>query len=176
MWCFFSNLFILFLVHRVFIAAFSSWGLQLDCNCSAWVSHCGSFSCEWLILFSCPGAQALGVWALVVVALGLNSYDTCASLLFGLESSEPGIQLMFPTLAGTFPSTLPPGKSLPVKILSVRLELLILCHLCGWQYWLQELETSQQENLVLVSRCLEGRREKIRTFIPWKSNLQDCLS
>ena len=44
------------------------WGLSLvavGLCCGVQVSHCGGFSCE---------AQALGTWASIVVAPGLNSY------------------------------------------------------------------------------------------------------
>ena len=51
--------------------AFYSCGKQgATLRCSAWVSHCGGFSC-------CR-AQALGAWVSVVVACGLSSCDSQA--------------------------------------------------------------------------------------------------
>ena len=65
------NLFILFTyfwLHWVFVAV--RWLFLVVASggyscCSAWVSHCGDFSC--------CGAQALGMQASVVVARGLRS-------------------------------------------------------------------------------------------------------
>ena len=82
---------------------------------SARASHCGGFSC--------CGAQALGVWASVVVALRLSScgsqalerrLSSCgprAQLLGGMwDLPGPGFKPMSPVLAGGFPTTAPPGK------------------------------------------------------------------
>ena len=52
-------------------------------RCGAWASHCGGFSC--------CGARALGAWASVVVA--------------------PGLEPVSPALAGGFLTTAPQGKS-----------------------------------------------------------------
>ena len=62
----FSYLFLAALGLRCYVQAFSScgeWGTTL--HCSAPASCCGDFSC--------CGAQALSVWASVVVARGLSS-------------------------------------------------------------------------------------------------------
>ena len=85
--------------------------------CGAWAPHCGSFSC--------CGAQALGVWASVVVARGLSScgsqvleqrLSSCgarASLLRGVwDLPGPGIEPVFLALAGRFLTTASPGKFL----------------------------------------------------------------
>ena len=89
--------------------AFSSHG--------AWASHCDGFSC--------CGAQALGVWASVVVEHGLSScglralerrLSSCgarALLLRGrLDLPGPGIEPVSPALAGGFLTTAPPRKPL----------------------------------------------------------------
>ena len=72
--------------------------------------------------FSSCGAQALGLWALVVVACGLSVCSSWAPehrvvVAHGLSCSvtwdfpRPGIKLVSPTLADEFLSTVPPGKS-----------------------------------------------------------------
>ena len=68
--------------------AFSSNGMwKLLSRCSAWASHCGSFSC-------CK-ARALGAWTWVVVAHGLSGCRTCAQLLHGMWNLPgPGIEPM----------------------------------------------------------------------------------
>ena len=81
------------------------------------LSHCGGFSC--------CGAQALGTRASVVVARGLSScgsqalerrlssYGARAWLLCGMwDLPRPGLEPVFPALAGGFLTTAPPGKSL----------------------------------------------------------------
>ena len=100
----FLNLFLFYL----FLAA-------LGLCCCAWAfSRCG----EWWLLFVavhgllivvaslCCGARALGVWASVVVAHGLS----CSAAMWDLPG--PGLELMFPVLAGRFLTTVPPGKPL----------------------------------------------------------------
>ena len=56
-------------------------------------------------LSSC-GSQALGSWASVVVAHGLSCSAACGTL------PGPGLEPMFPPLAGRFLTTVPQGKSL----------------------------------------------------------------
>ena len=53
-----------------------SWASR---HCSAWASHC--------VDFSCCREQALGTWALVVVALELSSCNSQALALWHVESS-----------------------------------------------------------------------------------------
>ena len=90
--------------------------VEATLGCCVWISHCESFSC--------CGAQALGVRALVFVACGLSSCNSWA-LEFGLSScvegaylpggmwnlSIAGIEPMFPALAGEFLAIGQPGKS-----------------------------------------------------------------
>ena len=74
-------------------------------GCGAWASHCGDFSC-------CR-ARAVGVQASVVVARGLSSCGTRASLFRGMwDLPGPGLEPVSPALAGGFLTTAPPGKSL----------------------------------------------------------------
>ena len=84
--------------------------------CGAWTSHCDGFS-------GC-GAQALVAWASEVAAYGLSScslqvlksrLSSCGTWtqspcnMWNLP--RPGIEPLFPALAGKFLSTMPPGKS-----------------------------------------------------------------
>ena len=79
-------------LHRIFVAAcgLQLWRVVVAFHCGVQAFHCGGFSC-------------CGTWAL--------------SRLVGLiapwhvESSQPGIKPMFPTLAGGFLTTGLPGKS-----------------------------------------------------------------
>ena len=86
----------------------------LGLRCGAWASHCGGFSC---------GAQPLGVRASVVVARGLSScgswalerrLSTCGAQAWLLRSvwdlPGPGVEPVFPALAGGFLTLAPPGK------------------------------------------------------------------
>ena len=67
--------------------------------CSAWTSYTGGFSC---------GAQVLGRQASVVVARGLSSCGTWASLLQGMwHLPGPGIAPVSSALACRFLSTVP---------------------------------------------------------------------
>ena len=113
---FIINLFILFIyfwLRWVFIAV---RGLSLvavsrcySLRCSARAFHCGGFSCcrSW----------ALGVWASVVVACGLSSCGSRASLLCSMwDRPGPGLEPMSPALAGGFLTTVPPGKPLKVNL------------------------------------------------------------
>ena len=88
----------------------------LGLRCGAQASHCRGFSC--------CAAQALGARASVVVARGLIScglpalecrLSSCgarAQLLLGMwDLPGPGLEPMFPALAGRFLTTAPPGKS-----------------------------------------------------------------
>ena len=61
--------------------------------------------------FSCCGARALGARASVVVACGLSSRGAQAYLLRGTwDLPGPGLEPVFPALAGGFLTTVPPGK------------------------------------------------------------------
>ena len=84
-------------------------------RCSTRASHCGGFSC-------CR-AGALGAWASVVVEHGLSSCGlwaserrlsscgTQAQLFCGMwDLPRPGLEPVFPALAGGFLTTVPPGK------------------------------------------------------------------
>ena len=78
-------------------------GSALPCGVQA--SHCGGFS-------SCR-AQALGARASVVAASGLSSRATRAYLPFCMWNlPAPGVEPVFPALAGGFLTTEPPGKFL----------------------------------------------------------------
>ena len=79
------------------------WQAGATLRCSAHASHCSGFSC---------GAWALGVCASVVVARRFSSCGTQAELLRGMwDLPRPGIEPMFPALAGGFLTAAPPGKS-----------------------------------------------------------------
>ena len=66
-------------------------------------SHCSGIS-------FC-GAQALGIGALVVAALGLSSCGTQMLVAHGMWNLPiPGIEPMSPTLAAGFLTTVPPGS------------------------------------------------------------------
>ena len=118
--CFFINLFILFIFGCVGSLLLRTGFPQLrqvgaTLHCGAWASHCGGFSC--------CGAWALGTRASVVVARGLSS---CGSLALGLRLSScgtraqllcstwdlpgPGLEPVSPALAGGFLTTVPPEK------------------------------------------------------------------
>ena len=59
----------------------------------------------------CFRARALGARASVVVARGLSSCGTWSYLLCGMwDPPGPGIEPVYPTLAGRFSTTVPPGK------------------------------------------------------------------
>ena len=102
-------LFIYFWLHWVFVAV---CGLPLvearagtTLHFDARASHCGGFSC--------CGAWALGTQASVVVAYGLSSCGARAQLLHGMwDLPAPGLKPVSPALAGGFPTTVPPMKSL----------------------------------------------------------------
>ena len=90
--------------------AFSSCGERgATLRCSAWASHCGGFS-----LFRCTGSRrasfsSCGSWAL---ERRLSSCSARAQLLRGMwDLPRPGLEPVFPALAGGFLSTVPPGKS-----------------------------------------------------------------
>ena len=107
---FIRNVFILFilifgcigssLLHVDFLQL---WRAGATLRCSARASHC--------IGFSCCGAQAVDVWASVVVARGLSSCGTQAQLLRGMwDLPGPGLEPVSPALARGFLTTAPPGK------------------------------------------------------------------
>ena len=59
-------------------------------------------------------SKALGDWASVVAARGLSSCGAQTWLLCGMWNPPgPGIKPVSPASAGSFPSTVPPGKSDP---------------------------------------------------------------
>ena len=90
--------------------------MRATLHCGARASHCSGFAYY--------GAQALGTEAAVVAARGLRSCGSRA-LEHGLRSPGaqtwllcgmvnlpgPGLEPVFPALAGGFLSTIPPGKS-----------------------------------------------------------------
>ena len=70
--------------------------------CSEWASHCGGFSCCGAGGFGCTGFSSCGAQA---------------SLLRSTWNLPgPGIEPVFPALAGGFLSTVPVGKSLSVSL------------------------------------------------------------
>ena len=116
---FFMNLFIYLLAALVLRCcrwAFSSCSERgATLHCGARASHCGGFSC--------CGARALGTWASVVVAHGLqragsvavahrlSSCGTWAQLLCGMWNlPRPGFEPVSPALAGGFLTAAPPRK------------------------------------------------------------------
>ena len=119
---FFFHLFNLFIFGCIGTSLLCTGFLQLlqvgaTLHCSAQASHCSGFSC-------CR-ARALGAWASVVVARGLSScsswalehrLSSCgarAQLLRGMwDLPGPGLEPVFPALAGRFLTTAPPGKLL----------------------------------------------------------------
>ena len=91
--------------------------LGLRCYARAF-SSCGKWGLLFivvhglLIAVACCGARALGMWASVVVVHGLSSCGARALLLCGMwDLPGPGIEPVFPALAGGFLTTAPPGKS-----------------------------------------------------------------
>ena len=116
--CLFFTLFIFgcigsSLLHMDFLQL---WRVGATLPCSMQASHCSGIS-------HC-GAQALGMWASVVVAHGLSScgswaperrLSSCgarAQLLHGMwDLAGPGLEPVSPALAGGCPTTAPPGKS-----------------------------------------------------------------
>ena len=113
----FIHSFIYLWLRWVFVAAhgLSLVAARATLRCGVWASHCGGFSC--------CGARAPGAWASVVVAHGLSScglralehrLSSCgarAQLLRGMwDLPGPGLEPVFPALAGRFLTTAPPGK------------------------------------------------------------------
>ena len=89
----FIYLFLAVLGLRCCMRAFSSCGERgPTLRCSAQASHCGGFSC--------CGAQALGVWASVVVAHGLSS---CGSQALECRLSSVAHRLSCSMECGIFP-------------------------------------------------------------------------
>ena len=93
-------------------------------HCGAWASHCGGFSC-------CR-AQALGMWASVVVARRLSSCGARAQLLCGTwVLPGPGLKPVSPALAGGFLTTAPPGKPQLTRFSSLLSFMIVsLCLTC----------------------------------------------
>ena len=122
----FKNLFIYLFIY-LFIGCVGSsllcvGFLQL---CQAGATHCHDVRASHRSGFSCCGAQALGMWAAVVLARRLSScgsralehrLSSCgarAQLLCGMwDLPRPGLESVSPALAGGFLTTAPPGKSL----------------------------------------------------------------
>ena len=87
--------------------------MQPFSSCSAWASHCSGFPC---------GVQTLGMQASEFVACqlsslahgsehSLSSCGTWASFSCAMwDPPVPGIELMFPALAGRFFTTEPSGR------------------------------------------------------------------
>ena len=116
-----------FLINLFYFFIFGCFGSSLLCTgylqlrrvgatlrCSARASHCGGFSC-------CK-ARAPGTRASVVVACGLSSCGSRAQLLRGMWALPgPGLEPMFPALAGGFLTPVPPGKP----------HSFLICHMKG---------------------------------------------
>ena len=74
---------------------------------------CAGFSLWWLLLLRSTGSRragfsSCGLWAL---EHGLSSCGTRAQLLHGMwDLPRPGLESMYPALAGRFLTTAPPGK------------------------------------------------------------------
>ena len=80
--------------------------------CGAWASHCSGFSC---------GAGPLGTWVSVAAPHGLGICGPQAQLLHDIQDPPgPGIEPVSPALAGGFPTTGPPRKSLNFHSLEAR--------------------------------------------------------
>ena len=80
------------------------WGLLFLVVCRLLIAVASLVACT---------AQALGVWASVVVARRLSSCGTRAQLLRGMwDLPRPGREPMSLAFAGGFLTTVPPGKSL----------------------------------------------------------------
>ena len=122
----FSSLSFNFIIYFFMYVCITVLGL---CCCTQAFPSCGKWGllfvavCGLLIAVACLccGARALGVWASVVVALGLSScgsqalqcrLSSCGTqtqLLRGLwDLPGPGIEPMSPALAGGFLTTAPP--------------------------------------------------------------------
>ena len=74
-------------------------------SCGARASHCSGFSCcrTWALLSS---------WGSRALEHRFSSGGTQAWLLHGMwDLPGPGLELVFPALAGGFLPTVPPGKS-----------------------------------------------------------------
>ena len=91
----------------LFIFCCSTWAFPNRCEWGLLftiASHCGGISFR--------GAQALGIGALVVAALGLSSCCTQVLVAHGMWNLPiPGTEPMSPALAGGFLTTVLPGKS-----------------------------------------------------------------
>ena len=117
-----------FLKIYLFLAALGlCWGAQaLRCctrafsSCGVLASHCDGFSyCE---------AQALGPTGSVATARRLWSTGSAVVVhwlswpaAFGILVPGPGIEPVFPTLAGRFLATWPPGKSPKLHLIKLKL-------------------------------------------------------
>ena len=100
--------------------------------CGAWASHCRGFSC---------GAGPLGTWVSVAAPHGLGICGPQAQLLHDIQDPPgPGIEPVSPALAGGFPTTGPPRKSLNFHSFEARkyflenLGLAVHLKLCGPGY------------------------------------------
>ena len=112
--CFFINLFILFIyfwLRWVFVAA---RGLSLDAVSGGYSSlRCVGFLLRWLLLLRSTGSRHAGFSSCGTRSLEcwLSSCGTRAQLLRSMwDLSWPGLEPVSPALAGGFLTTAPPGK------------------------------------------------------------------
>ena len=110
----------IFWLHWVFIAACRSSLVAASGGYSSlW---CTGFSLQWLLLLQSTGSRRVGFSSCGMLAQQLwlagsraptrvSSCSTWAQLLRGTwDLPGPGLEPMFPALAGTFLTTAPPGK------------------------------------------------------------------
>ena len=118
-------------------------------------SHCSGFSC-------CR-AQARGTWASVILIPGFQSMGSVVNgaqsqLLRGLWNlPRPGIELMFPALAGIFLSMVPPGKFNCFFFWIVNYFLMFVFLNMVNQEHLKSLFILVLSDLVLIQKCCLGK-------------------
>ena len=122
---FFKNLFLYLYIYLFGAALGLCCCARAFCSCSEWrLIFVAVFRLLIVVASLCCGARALGTWASVVVACRLSSCGsralkhrlsscgTRAQLLRGMwDLPGPGLEPVFPALAGRFLTTAPPGKS-----------------------------------------------------------------
>ena len=84
--------------------------------------QCAGFSLRWLLLLWSTGSRGSGFSSCGSQALErrLSSCGSWAQLLRDMwDLPRPGLEPMFPALAGGFLTTVPPGKSPVTKFLKV---------------------------------------------------------
>ena len=115
---FFFNKFIYFWLHWVFVAVH---GLSLVSARGGYSSlRCSGFSLQWLLLLQSTGSRQAGFSSCGsrAVELRLSSWGAQAWLLRGMwDLTGPGLEPVFPALAGGFLTMVPPGKSPDTKFL-----------------------------------------------------------